>query len=85
MPDAVNYTEARKKLASIMDRVTQDHDAVIITRQKAEPVVVMSLADYNSIQETAFLLRSPKNAERLRCGVADVEQGRTMVHDLIED
>lgn len=84
MADAVNYTEARKNLAAIMDRVTADHDAVIITRQKAKPVVVMSLEDYNSIQETAYLLRSPANAARLRRSIEQVERGEAKVRELLD-
>lgn len=84
MPDAVNYTDARKNLAAIMDRVTADHDAVIITRQKAKSVVMMSLDDYNSIQETAYLLRSPANAARLRKSIEQVERGEAKVRELLD-
>ncbi len=84
MPDAVNYTDARKNLAAIMDRVTEDHDAVIITRQKAKPVVMMSLDDYNAIQETAYLLRSPANAARLRKSIEQVERGEAKVRELLD-
>lgn len=54
-----------------MKHVCQDHDPVIITRQKHPSVVVISLEDYNAITETAYLLQSPKNAERLNKAVAD--------------
>ena len=74
--DAITYTAARQKLAQTMNEVCENHSPVIITRQKAEPVVMMSLADYNSIQETAYLLSSPANAERLRSSIADAEQGK---------
>jgi len=84
MPDAINYTDARAKLASLMDKVNEDHEPVIITRQKAKPVVLMSLDDYNSIQETAFLLRSPKNAARLRRGIEQVERGEAQVRELLD-
>jgi len=72
---AVSYTRARNELSGLMTRVCQDHDAVIITRQKQESVVVMSLEDYNSIVETCYLLQSPKNAERLNKAVADFKAG----------
>jgi antitoxin YefM len=75
MPEAINYTEARKSLAATMDKVCRDHEPVIITRQKSEPVVMMSLAEYNAIQETAYLLKSPKNAERLRESIKQAETG----------
>ena len=54
-----------------MNHVCQDHDPVIITRQKHPSVVVMSLEDYNALSETAYLLQSPKNAERLNQAIAD--------------
>ena len=76
--DAITYTAARQNLAQTMDEVCENHTPVIITRQKAQPVVMMSLADFNSIQETAYLLSSPVNAERLRASVADAEQGKAI-------
>ena len=74
--DAITYTAARQNLAQTMDAVCENHTPIVITRQKAEPVVMMSLADFNSIQETAYLLGNPANAERLRASVADAEAGR---------
>jgi len=76
--DAITYTAARQNLAQTMDEVCENHSPIIITRQKAEPVVMMSLADFNSIQETAYLLSSPVNAARLRASVADAEQGKVI-------
>lgn len=84
MLDAINYSEARKNLASLMNNVCDDSDVVIITRRKAEPVVLMSLREYNSIQETAYLLRSPANAERLLESIAELQQGKTVSHALID-
>jgi antitoxin YefM len=84
MPEAINYTEARKKLAATMDKVVNDHETVIITRQKAEPVVMMSLAEYNAIQETAYLLKSPANAERLRESIKQAERGEAGERELID-
>ena len=74
--DAITYTAARQNLAQTMDAVCENHTPIVITRQKAEPVVMMSLADFNSIQETAYLLGNPANAERLRASLADAEAGR---------
>ncbi len=74
--DAITYTAARQNLAQLMDEVTDNHSPVIITRQKAEAVVMMSLKDFNSIQETAYLLGNPANAERLRASVANAEKGK---------
>lgn len=76
--DAITYTAARQNLARTMDAVCENHTPIVITRQKAEAVVMMSLADYNSIQETAYLLSHPANAERLRASVADAEAGKVI-------
>lgn len=85
MPEAITYSDARKTLAATMDKVCEDHEPVIITRQKANSVVMMSLEDYNSILETAYLLRSPGNAERLREGIRQAESGAVTVRDLVEE
>ena len=61
---AITYTAARESLASTMDRVCMDHDPVIITRNRDQAVVMISLEDYESLEETAYLLRSPANARR---------------------
>lgn len=84
MPDAINYTDARKNLAATMDKVCETHEEVIITRQKAKSVVMMSLEDYNAIQETAYLLRDPRNATRLRESMRQAEQGDVEVRGLLE-
>ena len=62
---AITYTAVRENLAATMDRVCADHDPVIITRNRNQAVVMVSLEDYESLQETAYLLRSPVNAKRL--------------------
>lgn len=84
MLDAISYSEARKNLATLMDSVCADSDVVVITRRKARPVVLMSLDEYNSIQETAYLLRSPANAERLLESIAELHQGKAVPHTLAE-
>lgn len=81
--DAITYTAARAKLADTMDRVCNDHDPVIITRNgERQAVLMISLDDYNALEETAFLLRSPRNARRLLAAVADLEDGRGKVRKL---
>ena len=82
MLDAVNYSEARKNLASLMESVCDGSDVVVITRRKTRPVVVMSLEEYNSIQETGYLLRNPVNAGRLLESVADMRRGNVAPHPL---
>jgi antitoxin YefM len=81
--EAINYTTARNQLAKTMERVNADHAPVIVTRQNGEPVVIMSLADFNALQETAYLLRSPANAERLARSVRAVKKGRVRDRRLI--
>ncbi|MDL2271792.1 type II toxin-antitoxin system prevent-host-death family antitoxin [Desulfovibrio sp. OttesenSCG-928-I05] len=80
--DAITYTAARQQLAQTMNDVCENHTPVIITRQRAEAVVMMSLSDFNSIQETAYLLSNPANAERLRASVADAEAGKAITTSL---
>ncbi len=73
---AISYTQARQRLARTMSEVCEGHEPVIITRQKAPAVVMLSLEDYNSMKETAYLLGTPANAERLAQSVADAESGK---------
>ena len=71
-----SYSQLRKTLAATLDRVTDDHEPVIITRDKGKPAaVLMSLEDFASFEETRYLLRSPRNAERLLASIAELDQG----------
>lgn len=83
--DVVNYTDARQKLKEIMDRVVADMTPIVVTRQRAEPVVVVSLAEWNAINETLHLLSSPKNAERLLGAIRELDSGEGTPRKLIED
>jgi len=83
--DTISYTAARNNLAKTIDKVNEDHTAVIITRQNGPAAVLMSLADFNAYEETAYLLRSPVNAARLIKAIDDVEQGRFHEKTLIND
>jgi antitoxin YefM len=74
--DAITYTAARANLATTMDRVCQDHEALIITRNGQQSVVMMSLDDYKALEETAYLLRSPENARRLLSAVDALNKGK---------
>ncbi|QQE67058.1 prevent-host-death family protein [Leptolyngbya sp. BL0902] len=56
-----------------MDRVCSDHEPIIITRNNEQSVVMISLEDFNALEETAYLLRSPKNAKRLLESIAQLE------------
>ena len=73
---SVTYTAARENLASTMNRVCEDHTPVIITRNRDQSVVMMSLAEYEALQETAYLLRSPANARRLLGAIATLAKGK---------
>ncbi len=73
---AITYTQARQSLAQTMAEVCEGHEPVIITRQKAPAVVMVSLEDYNSIKETSYLLSNPANVERLLGSVVDAEAGK---------
>jgi antitoxin YefM len=82
--DAISYTAARTNLAKTMEQVCEDHSPVIITRSKSQSVVMISLEDYEALQETAYLLRAPKNARRLLESFAELEQGGGQEKDLLE-
>jgi antitoxin YefM len=82
--DAISYTAARTNLAKTMEHVCEDHSPVIITRSKSQSVVMISLEDYEALQETAYLLRAPKNARRLLESVAELEQGDGQEKELLE-
>jgi len=81
---AITYTAARENLASTMDRVCEDREAVVITRNRDQAVVMLSLAEYQALEETAYLARSPKNAARLRSALRSMEKGRGKARKLIE-
>ncbi|MBA3029314.1 MAG: YoeB-YefM toxin-antitoxin system antitoxin YefM [Desulfobacteraceae bacterium] len=81
---AISYTAARQNLAKTMDQVCQDHAPIIITRKTNDSVVIMSLEDYASLQETAYLLRSPKNTRRLIESIAQLENGKGAERELID-
>jgi len=82
--DVISYTDTRARLKEVMDRVVDDHRPVVITRQKAEAVVMVSLADWNAMEETVHLLSSPKNAERLRDAIRELDAGGGQERPLIE-
>lgn len=83
--EAISYSAVRKNLVKNMEKVCDDHIPLIVTRKNARAVVIMSLEDYNAIQETAYLLRSPANAERLRRSIKQAEEGKIVHHNLKEE
>jgi antitoxin YefM len=80
--DSISYTRARAQLAQTMARVCESHEPVIITRGGGHSVVMLSLKDYKSFEETAYLLRSPENARRLVEAIAELERGGGTVRRL---
>ncbi|WP_105903754.1 type II toxin-antitoxin system Phd/YefM family antitoxin [Vibrio gangliei] len=82
--DAISYTAARANLASTMEKVCADHAPVIITRKSEAPVVMISLEDYEAMQETTYLLRAPTNARRLLESIAELESGQGQERELLE-
>lgn len=70
----LSYTAARSHLAQTMQQVCDDHSPIIITRAKAEPVVMISLSDFEALQETNYLMRSSVNASRLLESMDEIEK-----------
>lgn len=84
MPIQVTYTEARANLAKLWDEVSQNRETVVITRRGAEKVALISAAELASLEETAYLLRSPKNAERLLTALARVKRNEGVPQSIEE-
>ncbi|MDN4475941.1 type II toxin-antitoxin system prevent-host-death family antitoxin [Demequina sp. SYSU T00192] len=80
----MSYSESRKNYASVLDSVVDDREEVVVTRAGHEPVVIVSLDDYESLKETAYLLQNPANARRLLSAIEELEAGRGEVHELLE-
>lgn len=82
--NAITYSSARENLARTISEVCQNHDPVIITKKGVESVVMMSLEDYESMKESNYLLRSPKNARRLLESIQQLEAGKGKARELPE-
>jgi antitoxin YefM len=82
--DVVTYSDARANLKGVMDRVVADRTQVVVTRQKAEAVVIVSLEDWNAMEETMHLLSTPANAVRLRDAIRQLDAGDGVERDLVE-
>ncbi|CAM3660173.1 type II toxin-antitoxin system Phd/YefM family antitoxin [Xenorhabdus thuongxuanensis] len=83
--NVMSYSAFRAQLASTLDKVNDDHQPIMITRQNGKPAVVLSLEDFRAYEETAYLMASPKNAARLNQAIAEVEGGKTVEKDLLEE
>ena len=80
----MSYTESRARYAEVLDGVVNDREEVVITRAGHDPVVIVSLEDYESLKETAYLMRSPANARRLLDAMERLEAGRGEVRDPVD-
>ncbi|MFV1874893.1 type II toxin-antitoxin system Phd/YefM family antitoxin [Nioella sp.] len=80
--DVMTYTDARASLKDVMDRVIHDRSEVVVTRKNREAVVMISLEEYNAIQETLHLLQSPENARRLHRSIDQLTAGHGTEREL---
>jgi antitoxin YefM len=76
MPIQTTYTQARANLAKLLDEVTKNRETIIIKRRGAEKVAMIAESELSSLLETAYLLRSPKNAERLLTALERAFKGK---------
>ncbi|TAN49801.1 MAG: type II toxin-antitoxin system prevent-host-death family antitoxin [Methylococcaceae bacterium] len=83
--NTLTYSAFEANLADTFDRVNDDHVPILITRPNGKPAVIVSLEDFKSYEETAYLMRSPKNAQRLNQAIVEIEAGNVQQHDLILD
>ncbi|HDN25801.1 MAG TPA: type II toxin-antitoxin system prevent-host-death family antitoxin [Thioploca sp.] len=81
--DAMTFTQANQNLAKTIQQVCDDHVPVIVTRENEPAAVIMSLEDYQSLEETAYLLRSPKNAQRLLASVLQLNSSKGIEKELM--
>lgn len=80
--DVMTYTDARSSLKDVMDRVIHDRIGVVVTRKNREAVVMISLDEYNAIQETLHLQKSPRNARRLQASITQLNEGKGVERDI---
>jgi antitoxin YefM len=81
----LSSTALRANLSAIMDQVNDDHEPVIVTRATGKPVVMVSLEDWASMDETTYLLASPANRRELLASIADLNAGKAVARDLIDE
>ena len=82
--DSISYTSARSNLANTLEKVCDDHAPIAITRKGEGSVVMISMEDFQAMEETAYLLRSPKNTRRLIESIAELENGKGREKELCE-
>lgn len=81
----MTYSESRQRYAEVLDSVVDDREGVVITRSGRESAVILSLEDYESLRETAYLMRSPANARRLLDAMERLEAGQWQAHELLSE
>lgn len=74
--DKISYADFSTNLATHMDKVNQDNKPLLVTRKNAKPVVVMSLEYFQSYEETIYLMKSPRNAERLNQAISELSHSK---------
>ena len=80
--NALTYTNTRQHFADVMRQVNDDHEPVVVTSQRGKPVVIISLDDYRSLEETAYLLRNSTGTKRLLESVEELRKGEGLVKEL---
>lgn len=83
--DTMSYSAFRTNLAKTLDKVNEDHNPILVTRQNGKPAVVISLEDFHAYEETAHLIASPKNAQRLNDAIAEIEAGKFVQRELVDE
>lgn len=83
--DVLSYSSLRNNLASALDKVNEDHVPILITRQNGKSAVIISLDDFKSYEETAYLMSNPRNVERLNQSIAQIETDKSKRHGIIEE
>ena len=82
--DVLTYSDTRANLKEVMDRVVEDHAPVVVSRTRGEAVVMISLEDWRSIEETLYLMSTPANAAALRSSIRELESGEGVERDLLK-
>lgn len=83
--DAVNYSSLRQNLKKYLDSVFNDHEPLIVTRKNDENVVILSVDDFNALNETQYLLSTKNNAEHLQNSLSQLRSGKGLIKELIEE
>jgi antitoxin YefM len=82
--EVLSYSKVRQTLAEVMRAVNADHTPVHVTQKSGDDVVILSKTDYSSMQETMYLMSSPANAARLNAAIGELEGGKGIERELVE-